>query len=132
MEFEEACSEMNFIIEHMEPSISAKIPDKLKDFFKFNKSMFYKVNLTTEKSLAKQELKDETKAFIEIIKEKYLLTDRPVQQLQSIESQEIQHEKINNFPNNDEINLNTRIVIYKENRIVNFLRKIIKFFKGDS
>ena len=129
MEFEEACSEMSFIIEHMEPSVSQKIPAKLKDFFKSNKSIFYKVNLTTEKSLFEQELKDETKAFIEIIKEKYLSKDMIDEEVQTIESQEKEFERTNDFQKKDEMNLSTEIIIYKENRIVNFFRRIINFFR---
>jgi len=129
VEFEEACSEMSFIIEHMEPSVSQKIPAKLKDFFKSNKSIFYKVNLTTEKSLFEQELKDETKAFIEIIKEKYLSKDMIDEEVQTIESQEKEFERTNDFQKKDEMNLSTEIIIYKENRIVNFFRRIINFFR---
>ena len=72
MDFEIACSEISYIIDHMEPAIKDKIPNKMKNFFRDNKASFYDVKLTTEKRLEDQELKDETKAFLEIIKMKYL------------------------------------------------------------
>ena len=72
MDFEIACSEISYIIDHMESSIKDKIPNKMKNFFKNNKSSSYEIKLTTEKRLEDQELRDETKAFLEIIKMKYL------------------------------------------------------------
>lgn len=71
MEFENACSEMYYILEHMNPSDRDRIPKSTIQFFRDNRSMFYKVNLDVTKDLSKQELKDETKAFIQIINEKY-------------------------------------------------------------
>ena len=52
MEFAEACSEVDFILENLQPSDKEKIPQSVFEFFKNNKSLFYKVNLTTDKSLA--------------------------------------------------------------------------------
>ena len=71
MEFAEACSEVDFILENLQPSDKEKIPQFVFEFFKNNKSLFYKVNLTTDKSLAEQDLKNETKAFLQIINYKY-------------------------------------------------------------
>ena len=50
MEFEEACSEMDYIFEHMNPIDKDKIPEKVRKFFKDNKSIFYKVNLYIQKN----------------------------------------------------------------------------------
>ena len=58
MEFEEACSEMDYIFEHMNPIDKDKIPEKVRKFFKDNKSIFYKVNLDPSKNLEEQELKE--------------------------------------------------------------------------
>ena len=73
MEFEEACSEINYIFEHMNPIDKEKIPEKVRLFFKNNKSIFYQVNLDVTKKLASQEIKEETKALLQIIKYKYFL-----------------------------------------------------------
>lgn len=75
MEFEEACSEIYYILEHMNPRDKAKVPDSTIQFFKNNKSVLYKVKLDVTKPLDKQELKYETKAFIEILNAKYFLNE---------------------------------------------------------
>ena len=67
MEFAEACCEVDFILTNLNPEDKKKIPKTVIKFFKENKSLFYKVNLTTTKPLANQELKDETKAFLQIL-----------------------------------------------------------------
>lgn len=71
MEFAEACSEIDFILTNLNPEDRKKIPESAIKFFKENKSLFYKVNLTTDKPLSEQDLKDETKAFLQILNEKY-------------------------------------------------------------
>ena len=76
MKFDEACCEVDFILEHLKPSDKEKIPKSVFDFFKENKSIFYKVNLTTEKLLKEQKLKDETKAFLQIINYKYFADEK--------------------------------------------------------
>lgn len=65
--FDEACSEMDFIISNMDTGFLDKIPDKLKKFFKENKSNKYKVNLKVDKPLYEQNLLEETQIFIQII-----------------------------------------------------------------
>ena len=62
-----ACSQMDFILKNLEPEFSNRIPDKIKNFFKNNKSKSYKVNLVTTKPLYEQELLEETKIYIQII-----------------------------------------------------------------
>lgn len=81
-----ACSEMNFILENLESDFSSRIPEKIKNFFKNNKSNSYKVNLVTTKPLYEQDLLEETKIYIQIIyklfiapkteKEKYIAESR--------------------------------------------------------
>lgn len=125
MEFEAACSEMDFIIKHMDFETQAKIPDKLKQFFYENKSIFYKVKLTTEKPLYDQELKDDTKAFIEIIKEKYLLNDVTNEQISNNEKLKIGNSNFKIEKNEDK---NVQMTIYKNNKLAQIFRKIFKFF----
>lgn len=72
MNFEQACAEMEYIINHMEPSERAKIPQEVKKFFTQNKDYTYTVNLDYTKNLSDEKLKEETEAFIEIIYNKYL------------------------------------------------------------
>ncbi len=122
MVFEEACSEMNYILEHMNPIDKNKIPKSVIDFFKENRSLTYKVKLTTDKKLEEQDLKDETKAFIKIIYAKYFLEDS---QKEDFINQLKEHKE---EKNNDNIET-TELVVYKENKILKVIRKIFSFFK---
>ena len=82
----EACSEMDFIINNLDDSFTDRIPERIKDFFKINKSNKYKVNLDITKPLYEQDLLEETKIYIQIIfklfiapkseKEKYIANSR--------------------------------------------------------
>ncbi len=72
MNFEEACSEMEYIINHMKPEDRLKIPEDVIKFFTLNKDNSYQVNLDYTKDLSEEELKEETEAFIKIIYECYL------------------------------------------------------------
>ncbi len=72
MNFEQACAEMEYIINNMDPSERAKIPQEVKKFFKENKDYTYTVNLDYTRNLSEEKLKEETEAFIEIIYNKYL------------------------------------------------------------
>ena len=45
MEFEKACSEMYYILEHMNPIDKKRIPEAAIKFFRDNRSIFYKVNI---------------------------------------------------------------------------------------
>lgn len=75
MEFEKACNEVDFILNHLNPDDRKKLPESLINFFKENKDIFYEVNIDTSKPLYDQELKEETKAFLQIIKETYFSND---------------------------------------------------------
>lgn len=135
MEFAEACSEVDFILENLQPSDKEKIPQSIFEFFKNNKSLFYKVNISTEKSLAEQELKNETKAFLQLINYKYFSNEEQKEQFkkmlensndyETIENDKAVEEKIedNNY------NINNQLVIYKENKILSFIKKIFGFFR---
>ena len=75
MEFEKACNEVDFILNHLNPDDRKKLPESLINFFKENKDIFYEVNIDTSKSLYDQKLKEETKVFLQIIKETYFSND---------------------------------------------------------
>ncbi len=72
MDFEEACAQMEYIINHIEPKEQAKIPQEIKKFFTQNNDYSYTINLDYTRSLSEEKLKEETEAFIEIIYNKYL------------------------------------------------------------
>ena len=99
MEFAEACSEVDFILENLQPSDKEKIPQSVFEFFKNNKSLFYKVNLTTDKSLAEQDLKNETKAFLQIINYKYFSNKEQQEKFRDMFENDNTYEKIVNISN---------------------------------
>ena len=126
MKFDEACCEMDFILEHLQPSDKEKIPKSVFDFFKENKSLFYKVNLTTEKLLKEQDLKDETKAFLQIIYYKYFAYEQQKEFFKQMleendETKEEAKEELTQPETKD-------IVVYKENKLVKILKRIRDFF----
>ncbi len=132
MEFAEACSEVDFILENLQPSDKEKIPQSVFEFFKNNKSLFYKVNLTTDKSLAEQDLKNETKAFLQIITYKYFSNKEQQEKFRDMLENDNTYEKIENENNIKEVKnpqIENQLVIYKENKVLNFIKKILGFFR---
>lgn len=125
MKFDEACCEVDFILEHLQPSDKEKIPQVVFEFFKKNKSIFYKVNLTTEKRLQEQELKDETKALLQIISYKYFANEE-----QKKAFKKMLEDNVEKNGGIDKIlqNETKGITVYKENKLINILKKIRNFF----
>lgn len=122
MEFQEACSEMDYIFENMNPIDKNKIPEKVIKFFKDNKSIFYEVNLDPSKNLEEQELKEETKAFITIINYKYLLGENAKEEFNEI----LENDTLEEIENQKE---EVSMIVYKENRIIAFFKKLLKNIK---
>lgn len=136
MEFSEACCEVDYILTNLNPEDKKKIPDSVINFFNENKSSLYKVNLTTDRPLAEQKLKDETKAFLQIINYKYFANKKQKEEFKSIFKEENEKKLlIENITINkenetvDNILENTKLIIYKENKISNFFKKILNIFK---
>lgn len=126
MEFSEACSEIDYILENLNPEDKKKLPKTLFEFFKENKAIFYKVNLDTNKPLAEQKLKDETKAFLQIIGYKYFSNAKEKEEFkeffentQEIEEQEFKKEELQQ----------TEMIVYQENKILSWFKKIFRIFK---
>lgn len=128
MDFSEACSEVNYILEHLNPTDKKKIPKTVFDFFKINKAMFYQVNLTTSLPLVQQNLKDETKAFLQILNYKYFADENQKKQFKDIFKEEPFKESIT-LNEKEENNTNMELAIYKENKIVKWFKNILKLLK---
>lgn len=147
MEFEQACTEMNFILSNLNSEDLKKIPDSFENFFKENMDKNYKVNLVADKPLYEQELKEETKAFIKILYINYLAPkDKKEKILEELKKEEETKEevKINDdifaSPTTQELKEevvqepvqeveNKEMVIYKENKFVSFIKNILKKLK---
>lgn len=133
MEFSEACSEVDYILEHLNPIDKAKIPKKVFEFFKDNKSIFYNVELTPTKTLEEQKLKKETKAFLQILGYKYFFNEKQKKKFEEIYEKEnlkdFMEERYESQPKieNSEV---TELTIYKQNKIITWLRKILGLFKN--
>ena len=121
MEFEQACSEMDYILEHMNPNDLKKIPKDVINFFKENKSILYRVQLDETKNLYEQELKDETKAFIKILLAKYFGGEKEKQELNNILNSEEKIEETKQVV--------TDMIVYKENVFLKIINKILKWIK---
>jgi len=121
MEFEQACSEMDYILKHMNPNDLNKIPKDVINFFKENKSVFYNVKLDSTKKLYEQDLKDETKAFIKILNEKYFCVNEETKELDNIIRNEETSAEVYSAKN--------EIIVYRENILTRIFIKILKFFK---
>lgn len=123
MNFSEACSEIDYILEHLHPNDKKKIPKAVFDFFKANKSIFYKVSLTTSLPLANQDLKDETRAFLQILNYKYFADENQKKQFKDIFKEKV------TLNTKEENNANMELAIYKENKIAKWFKNILKLFK---
>ncbi len=132
MDFEYGCSEVDYILEHLNPEDKKKIPDYVIGFFKNNKSLFYKVNLDAKKKLDEQELRDETKAFLQLIYYKYLANEEEKykfnQFLKNISSS-IETEELKVLDNGIKNEENSKLIIYKENKLLKFINRIFNFIK---
>ena len=127
MEFECGCSEIDYILEHLAPEDKVKIPNNVFDFFSNNKSLFYIVNIDETKPLEEQELRDETKAFLNILYYKYFATvDEKEKFEHDMKNINLQSSEKMNFIDFD--NEENKLIIYKENKILKFLKKIFGFF----
>ena len=102
--------------------IKNRIPESVIEFFKENRSLTYRVKLTTDKKLEEQDLKDETKAFIKILYAKYFL-DESQKRMFINQLQEPKEE-------NNNIEETTKMVVYKENKILKAIRKFLNYFKA--
>ena len=130
MEYEKACSQINFIMENLEQSERDKIPNKVKEFFFFHKDPLYKVNLDVNKNLYNQDLLIETKAFLYIIKYKYLSTEaekEKLEQLLNIEEKEVDMDSTITIPTvHEDEKKENQLVVVKENKIQKFFKFIFE------
>lgn len=123
MEFSDACSEVDYILEHLNPEDKKKLPEKVIMFFKENKSMFYQININVNQPLVEQNLKDETKAFLQILNYKYFADEKEKQQFKEIFNED--KYEIELMENNKQMEL----TIYKENVIAKWVKNILTYFR---
>lgn len=147
MNYEQACAEMNFILNNLELEDLEKIPKAFIQFFADNMDKNYKVNIDLNKPLYEQNLLEETRAFIKIIDLNYFTSkenlERKIAELGLDDIKENNSYK-NIFQNKNissiDISKNTieisnqqnlSLVQYKEeNKIIKFIKNLLnKFIK---
>ncbi len=147
MNCEQACAEMNFILNNLDLKDLEKIPKGLVRFFEENMDKSYKVNIDLNKPLYEQNLLEETKAFIKIIDLNYFTSKenraRKIAQLDLddkskndgydniFQNKNISSIDISKNATEESNDQNSSLVQYKEeNRIIKFLKNLLnKFFK---
>ena len=75
MEFSEACTDMEFILQNMEEDEVKKIPQEVIETISFFKLADYETKINLEEPLETQNLSEATKALITYIYKKYLGTE---------------------------------------------------------
>lgn len=135
MEFEKACSEIVFVIDNLELSEKEKIPQNVKEFFLTHRDPLYKVNLDVTQKLYDQELLDETKVFLQILKFKYFSTEEEQIEFKEILNEFEEKYDIENFKfeqkNTEDVvsDEQNQMVVYKENWIKKLFNKITGIFQ---
>lgn len=144
MNYEQACSEMNFILNNLKLEDLEKIPKSFIQFFANNMDSTYQVNIDLNKPLYEQNLLEETKAFIKIIQINYFtLEENRSEKIAELGLDDVNenysYENLfkNGITNNNsdiktvETAENTSLIKYKdENKIVKFFKNLFsKFFR---
>ncbi len=147
MNCEQACAEMNFILNNLDLEDLEKIPKGFVQFFAENMDKNYEVNIDLNKPLYEQNLLEETRAFIKIINLNYFTSkeDRAKKIAELGLEDENENDSYENIFKNKNIssidiskstteesnNPNLSLVQYKEeNKIIKFIKNLLnKFLK---
>lgn len=126
MEYSNACCDVDFILEHLNPKERKKIPENVIRFFKENKSIFYKTKINSTMPLKQQDISEETKAFLKIIYYKYFADDKQKIEFERILNNEEFEDYLNIKDNieviKDEDNIQNKMITYKQN--INIFKRI--------
>lgn len=139
-EYSEAISEVLDILQNSDDSIVKRIPRKLIEFWKKNKSSTYIPNLNHNKTINEMDLKDKTKDIITMIYLEYLCDTDEKKNIKKvlIKNEEKYQEKLRNKYNPDNIfkkidttekksSKDFKMIVYKEPfyiKVINYLKKL--------
>lgn len=146
VEYSEAISEVLDILENSDDTILKKIPNKLIEFWKNNKSITYIPNLDHSKPLKEMKLKEKTKDIITMIYINYLCNENEKEITRSIikENEENYQIMLREKYNSDNIfkkrnkeekieaqeSINTLVIVnYKESIFSKIIKSIKRFLK---
>jgi len=137
-EYSEAISEVLDILQNSDDNIVKRIPQKLIEFWKKNKSLTYIPNLDHNKTIDEMNLKDKTRDIITMIYLEYICDTDEKNDMKKIliENEEKYQEELRNKYNPDSIfkkvdtaektsTKDFQMIVYKEP----FYIKIVKYFK---
>ena len=132
-EIAKSCCEVSYILEHLKFEDKTKIPQSVFDFFQKNSDTSYEVNLDSSKSLLEQELRDETKAFLQILYHNYFDKEKKhenadnddfqLQTIKPLSSDSLIQEKAEN---------QEKLVSYQESKLKRLINKIVSIFQKRS
>ena len=139
---EEVIADINFIILNLEPELSSKIPNNIKEFFKKNYNPKYKTNISLDMPLFLQNLNPKTEELLTLLLYNYIYDEKEKEDLlkqlqkndkieQSILDSRVDIKKI--FEDNNKKTIPKEesllpIEIKKENliqKLLSFIKKII-------
>ena len=131
-EIEKSCCEVSFILEHLAIEDKVKIPQSVFQFFKKNSDDSYKVSLNPSEPLLEQELKEETKAFLQILYHNYFDKEMKPQNEDDFQSQTLS--KSSQVEENQEKTVEItiakeKLVTYQESKLKRFLNKLLSILK---
>lgn len=142
-----AYTEVNCLLEYLPQSYIDKLPKKLIELIQNQSNEQYNINIDTNKSLLEQEFSQKTKDLIAVIKYNYWSTDEEKQQLKQIfyeNENRYQKELLEKYNPNDifkkgeskteilqqeVIENNVQMVVYKESIFTRFFNKIKNLFR---
>ncbi len=78
---EEAFADINFILLNLEPELSSKIPNNIKEFFKKNYNPKYKTNISLDKPLFLQNLNPKTEELLTLLLYNYIYDEKEKEDL---------------------------------------------------
>ena len=140
----QVCNEVYDIIYHMENKLFNKIPKEFIKVIEQNRDENMKVNIDYSKSINEQKLQRGTRVVLSLIYRDYLCSEEERKTLIEKDQEELKHieeelrEKYN--PDNlfkkakventeeEDVNTNKDMIIYKENIIQKIFRKLKKIF----
>lgn len=142
-----AYTEVNCLLEYLPQSYIDKLPKKLIEIIQNQSNEQYNINIDTNKSLLEQEFSQKTKDLIAVIKYNYWSTDEEKQQLKQIfyeNENRYQKELLEKYnpndifkkretktemPQQEVIENNVQMVVYKESIFTRFFNKIKNLFR---
>ncbi len=141
--YKNSFKEVYDILKNTDQELLAKIPTKFMDFIKDNMNTDYQTNIKTDLEIDKQTLLKETESILSLIYRSYWATDEEKQNFKLKDNEELlkaEELKKSQYKDIDEIfqkrkNLNNvtldnnMMVVYKENFITRFFKKIANIFK---